>query len=345
VQPRVDLNLIRVSLRQLNNSTFFEPRLQQYCQDLIEVISHVLEVADRYDIAIERNFAAYAMNVHSYLSGSTTNEIPYEVIYCLNDALHRWEKRETIIVTQLTEGHDFHFNNLDIWAFIKQWIVRFQVVPQKPLLVLIGVPKLYAHKPVFCIPLYHELGHFIDLSNSITTLSMLQFPNRISVQGADEARHRMEYFADLFCACFVGRSSTETLEAIAPDDPVTVTHPSTLSRVQLVDEFLTGKKNYIVDMFQEILRNRGQPELEVIFSEVSIYSEFNDLRTFAASNMEDVHGLVRSAWGYMFDTINSNRNPWHSAQASADEVERITNDLTEKSIRNFSIKAKWNETT
>lgn len=341
MRPRVDLDLIRQSLRVLNDSTYFEHRLHEFTSRLISSIDHVLSNPGRYDAAVERTFADYMRLVQSYLSGSTTNEVPYEVVYCLTDALRRWDTRSAVIVTHLTEGQNFHFAPADPWSFIKGALPGYDSSGFDLLLVMIGVPRLYAHKPVFCIPLYHELGHFVDVANRITDVSLLSNPRRLSANAHNEALHRREYFADLFAACFVGRSSVAALEAIAPTAPASPTHPATADRIAVVDAFFAGNSNSIVDMFQSAIAARSLPSLKPIFSRVAV-ADFDDLRTFRAKTAEEIHGLFDGAWRYLFSTIDAKRNPWSLGTLSDGDVESITNDLTEKSIRNFALEASWN---
>src|SRR5690606_29346435 len=127
-----------------------------------------------YDSEIETTFAYLSRAVQSYLSGSTTNEVPFEVISCLTDALRRWGLSEAAVITSLTEDHDFHLKPLDPWRFIETSIAGYDPGGFKLPLVMIGVPRIYAHKPIFCIPLFHELGHFVDIQYRVTQVSAIQ---------------------------------------------------------------------------------------------------------------------------------------------------------------------------
>ncbi|MGO9134965.1 MAG: hypothetical protein ACLP8A_13100 [Methylovirgula sp.] len=344
MRPRVDLNLIRQSLQQLNDSTYFEPRLHDFTDRLIAAIDHVLQPSGTYDAAIEAAFAGLMRLVQSYLSGSTTNEIPYEVVYCLNDALKRWVNRDTVIITQLTEGHNFHLMPVDPWQFIQKTLTGYDSSGFDSLLVMIGVPRLYAHKPLFCVPLYHELGHFVDITHKVSEFSLLVSPARIAAPAFDELSHRREFFADLFAACFTGRSGISALEAVAAGHSASNTHPATLQRASVTEAFLNGNTNNIVSIFQSALLQRSLPPLRPFFEPASVSNDFDDLRTFVPNDIEQVHGMLISAWSYMFDAIDQRRNPWNIARLSEGDIEAITNDLVEKSIRNFAIRTVWNET-
>lgn len=340
MRPRLDLHLISIALRNLNDSAYFDERVRDFSGHFVGAIEHVLANPGLYDAAIEQAFASLARDVQSYLSGSTNNEIPYEVVFCLADALREWGFGNTAIVTSLTEGHNFHLRPLAPWQFIQKSITGYDARGFSLPLVMIGVPKMYAHKPIFCVPLFHELGHFVDLSRQITRVSLMLSPPS-GTPTVTDLQHRMEHFADLFGASFVGRSSIAALEAIAPNQPASATHPSTADRVALVDAFLAGKSDPIIDMFQKALSVRGQRPLANMFEAISVGPAFDDLRTYPPGNMKEVYGIFDSAWNYLFDAIDQHKNPWGVPQISDGYIENLTNNLTEKSVRNFAIKEAW----
>ena len=156
---------------------------------------------------------------YTYLAGSTTKEAPYEMEYRLHKALAPGVARDTVITTALTDHHDFHFAPADPWTFVTQYLTTVGGNPgddtngYSPLLVQLGLPRLYRHKPIYCIPLYHELGHFVDELHGLTNLSAviepamiatnhLPFPagTPIAFRNRVEINHRKEYFSDLFGA-------------------------------------------------------------------------------------------------------------------------------------------------
>jgi len=344
LRPRVDLHLTAETLRQLRDSAYFERKLHEFTDHLIGAIEHLLSNPGTYDLAVETQFAEQMRFVQSYLSGSTNNEVPYEVVYCLGNALRRWGHPDAVVVTYLTEGQDsFHLLPLDPWLFIQQAITGYNAGGFSLPVVMMGVPRLYAHKPVFCVPLFHELGHFVDFGQRVSQASLLLNPTAFAPAGGNELHHRREYFADLFCASFVGRSSVAALEAIAPGHPASDTHPATTERVRVVEAFLSGTSDPIIDTFQAALAALGLPTLQVAFKPVAVTADFDDVRTFVASSIEEVFGLFDSAWNYLFDAIDKSRNPWNFQSASAGDIANLTNDLTEKSIRNFAIRQMWDD--
>lgn len=345
MHPRLDLHIIRQGLQQLNDSTYFEQRLHEFTSRLIAAIDHVIENPHKYDSAIERRFAENMRLVHAYLSGSTNNEIPFEVVYCLRNALSDWRSKETLIITQLTEDHGYHLMPVDPWEFIRNTLTDFDTDGFDVSLAMLGVPRLYAHKPLFCIPLYHELGHYVDVTFRITDVSLLIDKSSFAPPGCNEKSHRREYFADLFSACYLGRPSISTLELIAPNQASTLTHPATADRVTVVEALLKGDQNRVVDMFQMVLNQLGVPLLAPQFREPDINEAYGDLKIYITGDMEEIHGLFGASWNYLFRILRSGANPWGVAQLSEGEIEEVVNDLTEKSIRNYSIRRAWNEAT
>jgi hypothetical protein len=341
LRPRVDLNLVANTLRALDDSAYFDGRVHEFTRHFIGAIEHVLANPGKYDAAIETSFAWLCRNVQSYLSGSTNNEIPFEVVYCLTDALGRWRLSDAAIVTSLTEDHNFHLKPLDPWQFIETSITDYDAGGFRLPVVMIGVPRIYAHKPIFCIPLFHELGHFVDIKYRITQVSAILNPAPIAPAGANDHSYRMEHFADLFGASYVGRSSIAALEAIAPNAAATESHPATADRVALVDAFLAGTAHPTIDLMQNALSKLGLPTLTKVFDSVDVTPDFDDVRTFVPSSIEQVYGMFDSAWAYLFNAIDRQLNPWQLSDRRDGIVEALVNDLTEKSIRNFAIREAW----
>lgn len=341
MRPRIDLHLVRENLRQLDETTYFSEKLHTFTKKLIGAIDHVLAVPSRYSDDVVRVFADVARISQTYLAGSTTKEAPYEMEYCLRAAIPRWTGRETLITTALTSGQDFHLLPIDPWNFVATAVSGYQVGAYSPLLVLIGVPRIYRHKPIYCIPLYHELGHFIDETLGVIRYSLFVNPPPPGYDHEVVQSHRQEFFADLFAACYCGHASIRTLQTIAPHNPATPTHPATADRARVVEEFLGGIQNDIVDHFQSCLAALGAPNLMPLYSLPSIAQSYDDMRPFTLTSREHLHGIFESSWNYLSETLDGRPSSWAIPSLSDGDIERVVNDLTEKSIRNMSIKERW----
>jgi hypothetical protein len=139
----------------------------------------------------------------------------------------------------------------------------------------------------------------------------------------------------------VGRSSIAALEAIAPNAPASTSHPATADRAALVDAFLAGTAHPTIDLMQNALTALSLPMLATVFDPVDVAPDYDDVRTFVPSSIEQVYGMFDSAWAYLFNAIDNQLNPWHLPDRRDGVVEALANDLTEKSIRNFAIREAW----
>lgn len=304
MRPEIDLTLLKDSLTRLAESTYFGASLHQFTSVLIEVIEHVQNNHSLYPDVTIRGFAETIRQSQRYLSCSITKETPYEMGYCLEAAVRQWVNYPTIVTTGLTYGHDFHFLPSDPLNFIKLSITQFSLQNYEPKLIYIGVPRLYVHKPLYCIPLYHELGHFVDLTLGVTNMSFLLNPPFPTVPHQTQFRHRAEHFADLFSACYVGAAGIETLKTIAPGNPSTTTHPATAARVTLVEQFLSGTNSALVDLFQKCLQALKASELKQKYQLPQIKSSFDDIRPHDIDNSDELHGLFLAGWNYLSDTLD-----------------------------------------
>ncbi len=347
MRPEIDLILLRDGLVQLTKSTYFGAELHKFTAMLVGVIDHVTNNSQSYAEPIIRAFEYNISQTFQYLSGALLKQAPYEMSYCLEQAVKPWTSRDIVITTGLTYGQDFHFHPNDPWNFIKLNITGFNTNSYDPRLIFIGVPRLYIHKPIYCIPLFHELGHFVDITYGISNRSLLLAPalpySTMSVFPVI-SRHRMEHFADLFAACYVGRSSIETLLTLAPGGPASTTHPATDERVRLVDDFLSGSPSVLVDLFQSALASLGVPPLARQFSAPEVSASFDDIRPYEIRDTRELFGLFESGWIYLAGVLDHKQSPWASSTTKL-RSEKIINDLVENSIRSFAIVERWNRGT
>lgn len=125
-----------------------------------------------------------------------------------------------------------------------------------------------------------------------------------------ELRHRQEHFADLFAACYVGRSSVAALETIAPNSPSSQTHPSTNDRVVVVEEFLKGNPRPIVQLFQNCLQSLTAAPLAVMYSAPDLGVPVDDIRPYTIQSDQELHGIFESGWNYLADALDNHTPPW-----------------------------------
>lgn len=338
MHPRTDLALLHESLSQLATTPYFNGALERQVSKLVELTEHVRSKSPAYDETIVRSLVDKIWATHRYIQGSTTKESPYEIEFCLRPAISEWLPGEFLLATALTEERDFHLHYGDPWDYVAKTIPEFAAIPDSRL-IFVGVPRLYKYLPLFCSALFHELGHFIDLSHGLTEASMLLNP-----PNPDHApilkNYRQEHFADLFAASYVGGAIADTLSSISPDAGVTFSHPSTAKRLELIEDYLVGNENAEIDMWQNVLRRRGLPGLKKRFELPEIKRAFDDIRPVAIAEHAQLFGLFPAAWSYMANAIHGDGPDW-ARGAGQLEIVRIVNDLTEKSIRNASIRKLW----
>jgi hypothetical protein len=227
--------------------------------------------------------------------------------------------------------------------------------------VQIALPYVYRHKPLFCVPLFHEFGHFVDADNEIVTTSLLNSPEGVgpdlpdlkpsaeigSLSGEERKfwesvvrQHRMEYFADLVSVAYVGKAALGFLQEFIPNSPASESHPSSLSRFQLMTDFMNGTPNPILELFQDALVCRGLPKLTQRFCNLDVNETFGNVRPCQIASDQEVFGVFDAGWSFLQQMATKPSGAW--SELSEAETERITNDLTEKSIRNMMIKEGWN---
>lgn len=288
-----------------------------------------------------------------FLTGSTTKQVPYEVVHAIERAAKEWTSAHLLVTTAIVQESGFFFQG-GHESFFKLVEAELGItIKSRP--VQIALPYIYRHKPLFCVPLFHELGHFVDSARDIVGTTLLQFPAESCEElpglskssGAAESklwpkvvkRHRQEYFADLFSASYVGEAAKGFLEQSCPDMEVSLTHPASADRFLVLDDFLNARQNPIVDMFQETLTKRGLPKLGKRFDTVDVASALGDVRPFIVGSDRALFGLFEAGWRFLMHQWSQPTGDWISM--SPDERVDIANDLIEKSIRNRMIREAW----
>jgi hypothetical protein len=346
----IDLALLKSKIGDLKQTPYFDSNIQTFLVKLHDVIGHMETNILNYDVDIVRSFVGHLWNTHKYVAGTSSNETPYEMQICLTAAVKDWISEECIFTTALTDEKNFHLNFANIWKFISTAITGYDTNNYNPILIQIGLPRIYQYKPMYCIPLYHELGHFIDLMYNITDTTLLIAPPNAAVcpQGLSQQQwtainqmHRREHFADLFASCYCGPAIAHSLELIAAGMGGTPSHPSTTARVDVISNFLSGEKNGLVDVIQCALTRLKKPKLATFFDEAALTVAFDDVRPFMISNNREMHGIFGAAWQYLEDCLTNRKKDWISQDTGALEIETIVNNLVEKSIRNFDVRERW----
>jgi len=301
------------------------------------------------DIKLHFQILNYIFKGLEFLDNSTLNVIPYEIVSCLQIALEDWIKSDNfIIVTSLSNRNlDFSFEseNVEIFNNINAEVSSRYDLKITNRLIKIVLPKALSRDYLSIVVLYHELGHFIDteihISEKILYSKYGFKPAHLYTQSQlQEFRHFMEYFADLFAAQYINNASSLFLGYIAHDSLDSHTHPSTKSRISIVEDFLNNTYNIKVDVINSALKSSGYEPFKIRHKKIDIKkSDFQNLIPQQIKTKEELHYIFKLGWDF-WDTseINFLKN------FDARQKYNVINNLVEKSISNYIIKQKWQQT-
>ena len=299
------------------------------------------------------------------LSNNTATNAPYEVVESIKLAAKKWvpDIDDYIILTRYGD-YSFYVDQ-KMEEEVLTYIENDYNIPFHKKTVLLSIPQHYYRDYLNNVVLYHEIGHFVDTINSITDIAVNVTINHIfNKRNSDEILqafpflsnnniphryfldyHFKEYFADIFAASFIGRNIDKYLKYLSypktETEDYSPTHPSNKLRFKMMDEFLQGKNNYVIDMIQYILGKKGLPNLCKISSTINA-NDLYRLLPVELSTDHDIHALYSLAWN-VWDgdrsRFKSENNMSFDLQPT--QLYTILNNLVEKSISNYLIKTKW----
>ncbi len=362
---KTNLRLLLSQLERLAETPYFSPRLDSYIDDLCKVTSELLVRLNSPTPSINEDIARLAASniwqLTQFLTGSTTKQIPYEVVYAIERAASEWTSLKLLVTTAIVQEANFYFHGGNEHFFQLAEAELGIKIEARP--VQIALPYIYRHKPLFCIPLFHELGHYVDSANDVVGTSLLlspidvgpdlpDLPTAMEIKAVDPQKHasilqvikahRQEYFADIFSAAYVGDAAKGFLQEFCPNQAVQVSHPSSAARYKVLEDFVAGVPNPIVDLFQAALAQRGLQSLSPRFDAIQLAPTMGAVRPFAPQSDRELFGLFESGWRFLSGQWKSGDGSW--GHLSADERIEVANDLVEKSIRNRMIRESWDAT-
>ena len=342
-----------------------------YHNNLIRLFNGIkflnLQELDENGIQEIRSYIKFIFNCLVFLRDSTLNSIPFEIVKCLNNAMEDWVKREDfIIVTGLTKdlyAFSFFLDYTRDDVFYQSIKIKFGVEFRQKL-VQINLPITLCKDYISTVPLYHELGHFIEKQYDVARYAFSQlfttgkpldediikyfpFIENQSI-GSDQKtliiyNHLMEYFCDLFAAQYIGSTSNVYLNSISNNNAGAVSHPSPPNREFMVNDFLEGRGNLVIDVFNEVLsRLVGSKSLAIRYTKVES-DDFYNLVPFVANNDMELHGIFDYGWRVWLEDFA----PFEPVLGDARDLQgskiyQIINSLMEKSIGNYFITKEWN---
>ncbi len=360
------------------HNTYFDKGKVHYQETLKELIKSISEddfdgfsPADLEERRIIINFIFKSLGI---LDSSTTNQFPFEIIYCLQHSLSEWiepASKKYVIVTSLVNSYDdfYSFDGdlaLDNRAYSiihKAYNIEFDYR-----LIQINLPKFLARDYFSNIILYHELGHFIDYKYQITRPLAIEIQKNFNtdVYDADQIKeldrffpynfwetdyldilkyHLGEYFSDLFAAQYIGRFSENLLNYVTGPlflHYISDKHPSAKNRSGLVSLFTNGKKSHLIDDLKKATNFTSGKELKIRYPEDLNYSDFINLIPTDISSGDELSSIFIAAWELYsnYDKQIELKNNF-LFEMKPSKVYEVINNLIEKSIGNYIVKSNW----
>lgn len=362
-------------ISKTRGDTYSDNNKANYHNNLIKLFDGIksLNLGSLDDNAIQeiRSYIKFIFNCLVFLRDSTLNSIPFEIVKCLNNAMEDWVKSEDyIIVTGLTKDlYDFSFfidySRNDV--FYKSIKIKFDVEFRQKL-VQINLPITLSKDYISTVPLYHELGHFIEKQFDVAKYALTLLVERALFRHEDFGKyfpslyertlkedapidqnhyqmtynHLMEYFCDLFAAQYIGLTSNIYLNSISTNNIGVFSHPATPHREAMVNDFLEMKSNLIIDIFNEILAALVGKKLEKRFETLES-SDFFNLIPVVAKNDAELHGIFEYGWNIWLSSFEEFSPMLGEVQdVPGSKIYMIINSLMEKSIGNYFITKAWN---
>lgn len=309
----------------------------------------------------------------TFLDGSTVSQIPFEVIKCLEVALNEWvdEFDKYIIVTSLVKGiNAFSFDTRltvgdDYYVIIEStYGIKFESK-----LIQINVPESTTRDYLANVALYHELGHFIDRKYRISQSLAIELFKLISSQNSKEIldnhfpflkniviktwedfkvyyylvfSHFSEYFCDLFASQYIDKCLSTYLNYITKSNSdYSQTHPATTNRIKVVNKFLVGETDPLLDLILKTTFSASKRDLRKRFKEFST-NDFENLVPVEIKSAEELHYLFVYGWNlWQSDWADFQKLNKMSYPLTPSQVYEIINNLIEKSIGNYIVKTNW----
>ena len=290
----------------------------------------------------------YLFGALEFLDNSTLNLIPFERVSCLEKALDDWiSDNNFIIATSLSNRNlDFYFmgENIEFYNLMNDTIEKKYNLKISKRLIKIVLPRVLSRDYLSIVVLYHELGHFIDVELNLSQRIFYKkygfiHPNFYTQDQIKFLRHTMEFFADVFAAQYINNASNLFLNYIAGNAVDTITHPSTKSRIEIVDKFLSNEKIVLIDEFNLVLTAQSKPLIErrhKIFNADN--SDFNEFIPQQINSDEELHSIFKLGWDFWNNSETNTLNKVPKKQRYY-----IINNLVEKSISNYIVVSNWNK--
>lgn len=355
------LQLLAERLRKLSHSGFFADSLERYVNGLCDSVrtleDRLLEA--NADIPLIAEVASSIWQATQFLTGTTSNRVPYEITFLLKAVLLDWGLGDCIVTTSLNQSPDFYCESA---GSAPDSLIKQLKMPNPALsghLVQMGVPEIFQHMPLLCSPLYHEVGHYIEEHERLISSLLVKqrdigllvsaMPDLAVFETDRESVAKawlIEHLCDLIAASYVGECVSDYIIQWDINPLPQPSHPSAESRQKLTKAFLANEDDALLNMLRTAISDAGlEGALKLRFEMPDVEGAFQDVRPVELTSIEHLHGLLPAADAFLKRLASS---PEDFASTNIGRVARrrqshLVNDLIEKSIRSFMIQKVWNE--
>jgi len=381
---QLQLEEVAQLLSNSREDTYSDSHKQIYHKNLISLFDKIKEadldnLSNHNEIVRFKTYLEFILSSITLLKDNTLNTIPYEIVLCLKDAMEDWiNPNDFIIVTGLKKDLYSFSYSLESFTelFYKDLQFKFGLNFDKKL-VKINLPFTLS-KDYFCtVPLYHELGHFIDNQLSVVRNALKLFindelgfnhedlfkyfpsiiPEILNIdKDTDQEKidyisnyfinHLAEYFCDIFASQYIGINSNIYINYISfqYSNTESYTHPDTKLRMEMVETFLSGSSNRIIQFLDISIKQLSGQNLQIRYESIES-DDFNNLIPYEATCKKQLHGIFDYGWRTWINTKDKfiQNNGENFKEVSQSSYYNIINNLVEKSIGNYFINKSWEE--
>ena len=350
--------------KKIANGSYENKKLVAYISTLNDVVAEIHKTDfttksdnDKEQIRDILTFLSYCIQ---YIKSATVGDMSAAMYVCLRAALEDWVKGnplDYVITTYKCEVKTHHYQpNTVNEQSIKAVFDVFNInITDK--LVSLAYPSYLEKDFISNVSLYHELGHFIDLSEWRISASLtnyiidnnclkdhdIYFKNIELVALYDKANSShdservklycmlREYFADIFAVQYIGRHKIHFSQYIAGDNGFDNEHPSTVARTNAINNFLGPEANH--DEFIKQLRWATEAITGRPLKIRNIALPKDDLlnnKPCSITDKHQLHTLLQNAWEIWEGNINGYKQDPDMMTAYG----RL-NSLLEQSIMNY----------
>jgi len=378
------------ALDRAKNNSYSDQQKQDYQVRLTELFTavrtdasnHFSTLTDAAIYDVYKKHLNFIFKSLQFLDSSTLNQIPYEVVECLNHAMREWLEPadQYIIVTSLV--NDFQNFSYESWLAIDDDLyedirTRYSIeFPHR--LVQVNLPKAFSRDYLALVVLYHELGHFVDFRHALmhglidhvldkirtgqysapqlteirtflpilSDYTMMVGPKPVIPSTHQWLRislsHLREYFCDLFAAQYIGEASNHYLIYITNNRDKWSQSHPSTTNRVKVVSDYLSGTSNIVVDIINEALTRVRGTTIQQRFTAVTPDDFYNLVPVEPTTIQQVHGLIGLAWNIWLNNRSTLASKLNSSDST--KIYKVLNNLVEKSIGNFVTVNKWKDT-